>query len=722
MKVGSRIIGPRLGSKLLLAGCVLLLIPWLGLQSLRAMQQFLTEGQAEAQLLTASGIAALLHGRRELFDDNPESTSQLAELPLYPLPGRILLDGFAEDWQGLEQHSKHYGEAPGPTFSLILGENKQRIYGLLKVRDTTPVYRHPAYLRLDHSDHLRIYFKSANNGEGRLLITFEGSGKITAYGVDEDWRIATPGSPDYRLQGHVGIDADGYNIEFSLPLSMLGEQRQLGLAVVDVDDPQRRSIAHISRTFAEINRGDYKQGNYKQGNYNRVFIRSVATEAIIQGLQREEAQIWVFDRALHVRAIAGGLTDQTEDYLNLEDQRSTPLWQSFIDAILGKLVGATSQRLEDFDPLQTLSRDDALLHKAIAGVGSTQRRPSLDGRHEIIAAAQPVRDGDSVIGVVLIEQSTATILSLQRLSLQHIALLSLLSLSAIVIVLLLFSARLTWRITRLGSDTNTASDEWGRMQQRVDIRGTHAGDEIGDLSRNIEQLLARLNRYQQFLSAIPRTLRHEINNPLNTAATSLEHLQTQGGDMTYVDSAQRGLQRISAIVDSLAEAASLEDALSGDEVSPLNLTALITIYVKHLSSRCPHKIELISPEQDVWIEGSDIHIEQLLDKLLDNAIDFSTPGKNIEVSLSTDKNHCFLRVKNYGPVITQAESTELFQLFHSRRKPEQSDSKEQHLGLGLYIARLICERHGGDLGVKNLSSDEGVIFTATLPLTDLEHK
>jgi len=712
MKVGSRIIGPRLGSKLLLAGCVLLLIPWLGLQSLRAMQQFLTDGQAEAQLLTASGIAALLHGRRDLFDDNPASTSQLAELPLYPLPGRILLDGFAEDWQGLEQHSKDYGEAPGPQFSLILGENKQRIYGLLKVRDTSPVYRHPAYLRLDHSDHVRFYFKDASNNEERLLITFEGSGKITAYSVDEDWRIATPGNPDYRLQGHVDIDAGGYNIEFSLPLSMLGVQRQLGLAVADVDDPRQRTIAHISRTFPQINQGDY----------NRVLIRSVATEAIIQGLKKEEAQIWIFDSALNVRAIAGGLAAHREDYLNTEEQRSTPLWQSFIDAILGKLVGATSGQLEDFDPLQTLSRDDALLHSAITGLGSTQRRPSLDGRHEIIAAAQPIFDGDKVIGAVLIEQSTATILSLQRRSLQHIALLSLLSLSAIVIVLLLFSARLTWRITRLGSDTNKASDERGRMRQSTEIRGTHAGDEIGELSRNIEQLLARLNRYQQFLSAIPRTLRHEINNPLNTAATSLEHLQAQGSDKTYVDSAQRGLQRISAIVDSLAEAASLEDALGSDEILPINLSALLTTYINNQNNRCHQKIELSTPEDAVWIQGSDIHIEQLLDKLLDNAIDFSTPGKVIEVSLRTDKNHCFIGVKNYGPTITETELAALFQLFHSRRNPEQVNSGEQHLGLGLYIARLICERHGGDLSVENLSSDDGVVFTATLALKVLEQK
>ena len=381
------------------------------------------------------------------------------------------------------------------------------------------------------------------------------------------------------------------------------------------------------------------------------------------------------------------------------------------------MVGATSQPLSDYNPQQTLSRDDALLHTALSGVGSVQRRASLDGKHEIIAAAQPIRDGDKVIGAVLIEQSTATILGLQRRSLQHIALLSLLSLSAIVIILLLFSARLTWRITRLGSDTEKASDEWGRMQGSVHIRGTQAGDEIGELSRNIAQLLTRLTRYQQFLSAIPRTLRHEINNPLNTVATSLEHLQSTATEKTYIDSAHRGLQRISAIVDSLSEAASLEDALSRDEMTALDLKALLSTYIDHHNRRCRQKITLSTPEHAVWIEGSDIHLEQLLDKLIDNAVDFTNPEKNIEVSLGSSKNHCILQVKNYGPIIAEAQLPELFQLFHSRRNTIQANGGEQHLGLGLYIARLICERHGGDLKVQNLSTHNGVIFSASLPLT-----
>ena len=56
-------------------------------------------------------------------------------------------------------------------------------------------------------------------------------------------------------------------------------------------------------------------------------------------------------------------------------------------------------------------------------------------------------------------------------------------------------------------------------------------------------MLARLHQHNQFLENMPRTLRHEINNPLNTLSTSLQNLEdNQPGlsDNKYLDAARRG--------------------------------------------------------------------------------------------------------------------------------------------------------------------------------------
>lgn len=722
MKIGRKIIGLKLTPKLLLAGTTLLIIPWLGLQTLNAMQQFLIDGQAQAQLLSARGIATLLHGRKDLFDEQSDNINNYADIPLYPLSGRILLDAYSEDWQSLGQNRLSFGSQELTQFSLLLGQADATIYGLIEVTDKTPVYRHPGYLRLDHSDHIRLYLKDSNSIEQRYLLTFEGNGRVSAYKMDEAWQLATPGTPQYRIQGQARITNTGYVVEFALPADFLDSSHHLGIAVADVVDQGERVVDTLVRSFPSI----------AQGQYNRLIVRSPETERILSGLAQTDSEIWILDKQLRVRATAGKLLANA-DQLPSDENASNSSDKALSILLLDWLSGTSSAPINDFNPAQTHSRDELFLRNALSGRGEVSRRPSLDGNHLIVAAVQPILDLDrqSVIGLVLLEQTTDAILNLQSQSIQRIALYSLLGLVAITLVVLVFSSRLTWRIKRLGIDTQKASDEQGRMQQKTEFRGLYAADEIGDLTRHIEQLLARLDRYQQFLVAIPRTLRHEINNPLNTVTTSLEHLEDQVSESSYLDSAHRGLQRIAAIINSLSEAASLEEALSADTLVKLDLTHLLSCYVENQKHQHSHEIKLQTPSQQTWVLGSDIHIEQLLDKLVDNAIDFSPPNRPVEITLTTSKNHCFLSFLNHGPAIPEAEFKNLFQLFHSRRESTQvtqsseqhnnqgsGQSSDEHLGLGLYIARVICERHGGDLVAENSTSEDGVIFTVSIPLAN----
>ena len=168
MKIRGKIIGLVLTTKLLLAGSTLLIIPWLGMKSLNTMQSFLVDGQAQAQLLTTRGIATLLRGRNDLFqnpvdapaNEDENATTDFADIPLYPLAGQILLDAYQEDWQALSTRMLTFGDLEKTSFTLLLGQTSDNIYGFIRVTDTTPVYRHPGYLRLDHSDHVRPYLKN----------------------------------------------------------------------------------------------------------------------------------------------------------------------------------------------------------------------------------------------------------------------------------------------------------------------------------------------------------------------------------------------------------------------------------------------------------------------------------------------------------------------------------------------------------------------------------
>jgi hypothetical protein len=112
----------------MLLGAALLSLPYFSLRQLLAMEQFLIQGQAQAQLLTAEGISTLLNGRDDLFNDLPLSAEGYASLYAHPLPSAIRLDGRDGDWDGLAERRLVFGadpdsgNRPDGSFDLILGE------------------------------------------------------------------------------------------------------------------------------------------------------------------------------------------------------------------------------------------------------------------------------------------------------------------------------------------------------------------------------------------------------------------------------------------------------------------------------------------------------------------------------------------------------------------------------------------------------------------------
>ena len=86
MKIGKQIRGPRLGTKLVLFGLALLIIPWISYRQLFEMEKLLVQGQSQTQLLTAEGISTLFNGRDDLFNDLPLELDDFCLLYTSPSP------------------------------------------------------------------------------------------------------------------------------------------------------------------------------------------------------------------------------------------------------------------------------------------------------------------------------------------------------------------------------------------------------------------------------------------------------------------------------------------------------------------------------------------------------------------------------------------------------------------------------------------------------------
>lgn len=704
--MASKMRGPRLGTKLIiLMSFALVVIPWFSYLYLREMENFLVDSQANAQMLTAQGIATLLNGRSDLFNELPLTPEGYEQLYAHPLTNPIRIDGKESDWEEVLEYAVSFGTHPVegsdetlPQFELVLGEHRDQIYALVKVRDDELRYRNRQILRLDLADHIRITFTGEYGDIQKLVVTTTDAGVTTAYYMDDDWRYAIRGEPENRVPGFLSETDDGYTIEFRIPLPLLGSTKHFGLAVVDVDDEESRAIESITGTLPSAGREAY----------GLVLLKSPEVLRIVEGLGYSGANIQVIDNQQRVRAEVGSYkTRETED--NEAESEDSFTFVSWLMEPFYRIVDVSLNS-------ESNPGDGQVVLDALGGKPGYHRTSTDEG--EIIIAAYPIIDRDQVIGTVVLKQNTNRILQLRRDALQRIANFSILSVIIFIALVLVFSVRLAGRIRRLGAEATDAIDVYGRLKANQLKAETASGDEIGDLARSISGMLARLHQHNQFLENMPRTLRHEINNPLNTLSTSLQNLEneeTEMGRRKYLESAKRGVMRIGMIVQNLADAASLEDALESEEFEVVDLYNLVQSYLNNCRTMHPSKdFEYRGTQTPVLAEVSDYRIEQLLDKLIDNAVDFAAANSTITVGLTKDQRNLTLFVTNRGSTIPPEMSENIFDSMVSVR--ESNPDNRLHFGMGLYVVRVIAEHHGGSVSASNLLGGNGVTIRVTLPL------
>jgi signal transduction histidine kinase len=246
----------------------------------------------------------------------------------------------------------------------------------------------------------------------------------------------------------------------------------------------------------------------------------------------------------------------------------------------------------------------------------------------------------------------------------------------------------------------------------------NAGDEIGDLARSVSNMLEKLKQHNSFLENMPRTLRHEINNPLNTLSTSLQNLADEHpgiDDSKYLESAKRGVNRIGSIVQNLADAANLEEALEAEELENIDLNELLASYVANCgSSHVGVSFQYKGSPAPVHALVSDFRIEQMLDKLIDNAVDFHRVGTPIRVQLECYGDLLQIVVANRGAALSEERLHTIFDSMVSHRGPDN----RLHFGLGLHVVRIIAEHHGGTVSAINLADASGVAFIVRLPMAN----
>jgi dedicated sortase system histidine kinase len=439
---------------------------------------------------------------------------------------------------------------------------------------------------------------------------------------------------------------------------------------------------------------------------------------ILHGLSRTTAQIWVIDRDLNVLARAGSLK-RAAPAPEAPPSGAAAQFRSWFERtalhpIYARLLSQPAEDFNDGGAGEALDVARAVAG-ALSGVLTTDRRPTRDGRAVIVAAAHPIWVGDQVRGAVIVEETANAVLVERNRAFERLFDIVLAALLVGSVALTLFASRLTARIRALRDDAERAIDAQGRVTGVV--AGSNAGDEIGDLSRSFAGVLARLSQYASHQENMASRLSHELRTPVAVVRSSLDNLNLQplpDEARVYIERAQSGLQRLTAILTRMTEAARLEQSMSDSVRERIDLAKLVAACVDGYRAAYPGRaIECVAPDGGLWIDGAPDLVAQMLDKLVANAVEFGAPGTPTVVRLEREGTAARILVENEGPPLPEGMQGRLFDSMVSVRR--DTGGKVPHLGMGLYIVRLIAEFHGGSANAKSRDDGRGVVVAVRLP-------
>jgi len=685
--------------KLLLASLTILLIPWAGYRYIQETEEFLRNSQESLLIGTARALAQLLQPHANLFQTPPTATGRDApdsSIYLHALKSAIHLDGYGSDWRRYLPNKRHYGAQPSLQFDLLAGEFQHHIYLLLQVVDDRIIYRKPGDQDLDASDFIELLIEDPGGKLTRYRIATLAPGWVRAEQVPAAAGSGAPLRTEPRIQGEWQESAKGYTVELSIPRYLVGARMSVGVG--DVDDERQRLPGPTLSTSPRP---------------GPLIAPSAKIEAMISGLQQENTRFWVLDRHQHVLATRGRLTTTEEPFQGDKLQLTvTTLLRGLFHLVLDR---PSDFFVDDFAGRSRLQGPE--ITAALQGEGTTRRRPTPDGKAMILSATWPIQGAGGVIGAVLVEQSTNRILSLQSRATESLFGITLLLFVLTLVVLLAFATRLVARIRRLSRRVEEAVAADGRILGPLTI--DRSKDEIGDLGRSFSGVLKRLTEYNRYLEAMASRLAHELRTPLTVVRSSLENLEQDHSlderQRRYIARAKQGSDRLGLILHQMREATRLEQLMQQTRLETFDLAGLMEIATEsYRSAFAPCRFELKRPEGSLMIRGAPDLIGQALDKLINNAVDFHRPETPIILSLQqTGDQRVRINVFNQGPALPEEMVQEIFGSMVSMR---QHKGDEPHLGLGLYLVRLICEFHHGRATAENLPAQGGVRFTIELPV------
>jgi len=238
--------------------------------------------------------------------------------------------------------------------------------------------------------------------------------------------------------------------------------------------------------------------------------------------------------------------------------------------------------------------------------------------------------------------------------------------------------------------------------------------------REMDQMVAALNRFMERLSSSNETLRSFMAEAAHQMRTPLAALRAQAQlalDDDDPEDMRRSLQAIernashmSRLLNQLLSDASVIHRSNLQRYAPVDLAETVH---QALHEAVPQvdpipRVQLLVTAGPVWVQGDALLLREAIKNLIDNAIKYSAAAP-LQVALTTEGDSAVLTIADHGPGIAAADAERVFERFARGEGAPAGGA-----GLGLAIVKRVVDAHGGRIDLAN-RREGGLVATITLP-------
>ena len=230
----------------------------------------------------------------------------------------------------------------------------------------------------------------------------------------------------------------------------------------------------------------------------------------------------------------------------------------------------------------------------------------------------------------------------------------------------------------------------------------------------------RLGQLERIKSEFLNVASHELRGPIAVLRGYLSMLDD--GTLAVDELAQilpvmsGKLQQMELLVQQMLETARLEASRFELHTELVDVGRLVERVAGNyrVFAQDTHAISISRPEEPVVVRGDPRRLDTALANLIDNAIKYSPGGGPVRCVVAYARGRAFISVEDRGLGIAEEAMERLFTRFG--RIVTADNAHIDGTGLGLYLAREIARRHGGDILAESREG-RGSRFTLALPLS-----